>query len=202
MARRNQRPMDAILAAGIGVWVMLPALIPNSAAVLFGGGTPMDFGRSWRGKRIFGDGKTWRGFFGGAVFGILIGMVQLLLALSFPANVWWPDAPVNYGFGAMPEAAGVVVLLAIGGMLGDMGGAFLKRRMGYERGAAVFGLDQYDFVLGALLLNLIVFPDWFLNTFAYGLGIVSLLTVLIVVPLLHRLFNIIGYKAGLKKEPW
>ncbi|HTY46053.1 MAG TPA: CDP-archaeol synthase, partial [Methanomassiliicoccales archaeon] len=33
---------------------MLPALIPNSAAVLFGGGTPIDFGRVWHGKRVFG----------------------------------------------------------------------------------------------------------------------------------------------------
>ena len=42
----------------VGVWVFVPALLPNSAAVVFGGGTPVDFGRSWRGKRILGDGKT------------------------------------------------------------------------------------------------------------------------------------------------
>ena len=52
-------PVDAAL---VGVWLMLPALIPNSAAVLFGGGRPMDFGKSWRGKRLLGDGKTWKGF--------------------------------------------------------------------------------------------------------------------------------------------
>ncbi|MDD2936323.1 MAG: CDP-archaeol synthase, partial [Candidatus Methanomethylophilaceae archaeon] len=50
----------------VGLWVFLPAMLPNSAAVVFGGGTKMDFGKSWRGKRIFGDGKSWRGFFGGA----------------------------------------------------------------------------------------------------------------------------------------
>ncbi|HVO77277.1 MAG TPA: CDP-2,3-bis-(O-geranylgeranyl)-sn-glycerol synthase [Methanomassiliicoccales archaeon] len=194
--------MDALLAAGIGVWIMLPALIPNSMAVLTGGGTPVDFGKSWRGNRILGDGKTWRGFIGGAAFGAMVGMIQLLIAQVYPAEVWMPNAPTNYGFGPMPEAIGVVFLLAIGSLLGDMGGAFVKRRMGLARGQKVALLDMYDFVLGALLLTLIFFPDWFLHAFVYDLGWVSLLTVLIVVPLLHRLFNIIGYRTGLKKEPW
>ncbi|HQL60331.1 MAG TPA: CDP-archaeol synthase, partial [Methanoculleus sp.] len=44
---------------------MLPAYVPNSAAALFGGGTPIDSGRTFGdGRRIFGDGKTYRGFFG------------------------------------------------------------------------------------------------------------------------------------------
>ncbi|MGD1060638.1 MAG: CDP-2,3-bis-(O-geranylgeranyl)-sn-glycerol synthase [Methanomassiliicoccales archaeon] len=194
--------MDALLAAGIGMWIMLPALIPNSAAVLTGGGTPVDFGRSWRGNRILGDGKTWRGFFGGAVFGVLVGMIQLLVAQIYPAEVWFPSAPTNYGFGPMPGAIGVVIALSVGALLGDMAGAFIKRRMGYARGHRVPLLDIYDFVLGALILTLMFFPDWFLHAFVYDLGLVSLITVLIAVPLIHRLFNIIGYKAGLKKEPW
>ncbi len=194
--------MDALLAAGIGLWIMLPAMIPNSAAVLTGGGTPVDFGRSWRGSRILGDGKTWKGFLGGAAFGVLAGMVQLLVAQIYPAEIWWPSAPLNYGFGPMPAAIGVVVALAVGALLGDMAGAFIKRRMGYARGEKVALLDMYDFVLGALLLTLVLFPDWFLHAFVYDLGLVSLVTVMIAVPLIHRVFNIIGYKAGLKKEPW
>jgi CDP-2,3-bis-(O-geranylgeranyl)-sn-glycerol synthase len=194
--------MDALLAAGIGVWIMLPALIPNSLAVITGGGMPVDFGKTWRGNRILGDGKTWRGFAGGAAFGAIIGMIQLLVAQIWPAEIWIPGAPVNYGFGPMPEAIGVVFLLAIGALLGDMGGAFIKRRMGLARGQKVILLDMYDFVFGALVLTLIFFPTWFFDAFVYDLGPVSLLTVLIVVPLLHRGFNIIGYKAGLKKEPW
>ncbi|MCK9308634.1 MAG: CDP-archaeol synthase, partial [Methanoculleus sp.] len=27
------------------LWIMIPAYVPNSAAALFGGGTPIDFGR-------------------------------------------------------------------------------------------------------------------------------------------------------------
>ncbi|HUU07508.1 MAG TPA: CDP-archaeol synthase, partial [Thermoplasmata archaeon] len=52
--------MSPFEAAFAGLWLMLPALIPNPAAVLVGGGTPMDLGRTWRGRRVLGDGKTWR----------------------------------------------------------------------------------------------------------------------------------------------
>ncbi len=45
----------------IAFWAMLPAYVPNNAAVLAGGGRPIDGGRTWDGKRVLGDGKTWRG---------------------------------------------------------------------------------------------------------------------------------------------
>ncbi|MBR2255593.1 MAG: CDP-archaeol synthase, partial [Candidatus Methanomethylophilaceae archaeon] len=69
--------MDVIGVLSIivaGVLLFVPAMVPNSAAVVLGGGTKMDFGRTWRGKRIFGDGKSWRGFFGGALSGIAMGL--------------------------------------------------------------------------------------------------------------------------------
>ena len=67
--------MDAVEILAImfvGLWLFLPAMLPNSAAVVFGKkwSTKIDFGRSWRGKRIFGDGKSWGGFFGGGLSGV------------------------------------------------------------------------------------------------------------------------------------
>ena len=35
-----------------------------------------------------------------------------------------------------------------------------------------------------------------------GASIIGLITLLIVVPILHRSVNIIGFKMGKKKEPW
>jgi CDP-2,3-bis-(O-geranylgeranyl)-sn-glycerol synthase len=194
--------MDLLLAAGIGLWVMLPALIPNSAAVLLGGGRPVDLGRSWKGKRILGDGKTWWGLLGGVIFGTFAGLLQILAALAYPADVWMPGAPVNYGFGLMPSAAFIAFLLALGAMLGDIGGAFIKRRRGMGRGEKAPLLDQLDFVVGAWVLVLVFFPNWFLETFIYDMGPVSLVAVLILVPVLHRLINIAGHRLGMKKEPW
>ena len=68
---------DILAIIGIGFWVYVPALLPNTFAPFVGGGTPVDFGKSWKGKRLLGDGKTWRGFIGGALIGgLLIGLAQ------------------------------------------------------------------------------------------------------------------------------
>ncbi|HDS59894.1 MAG TPA: CDP-archaeol synthase, partial [Thermoplasmatales archaeon] len=39
------------------VWLVLPAYLANASAVVLGGGTPIDFGKTWRDKRLLGDGK-------------------------------------------------------------------------------------------------------------------------------------------------
>lgn len=179
----------------IGLWVFLPAMLPNSAAVVFGGGTKVDFGKSWKGKRIFGDGKTWRGLFGGALSGIALGLVMLGISHSFdPGNHW--------GFGSFNQGLIIITTLAFGAVLGDLMGAFVKRRMGLERGERAPILDQYDFVLGSFLLTALFNPGWILGTYIAGWNILALLFLLFVMFGLHRAANIIGYKMGLKNEPW
>jgi CDP-2,3-bis-(O-geranylgeranyl)-sn-glycerol synthase len=185
-------PLEAALA---GVWLMLPALIPNSAAVLWGGGKPMDFGKSWKGKRILGDGKTWRGFFGGALTGVIIGLVQMGIADALGAQDVW-------GFGAWPWSLCTLLSLSFGSMLGDSAGSFVKRRLSIGRGDKAPILDQYNFVLGAVALVLVFRTDWLLDHFVRGNGIYGLVLFLIVVPVLHRGVNIIGYKMGKKDVPW
>lgn len=185
-------PLETALA---GVWLMLPALIPNSAAVLWGGGGPMDFGRSWKGRRILGDGKTWRGFFGGALTGTLFGVLQIALASSLGKEQTW-------GFGEWPDALAVVLVLSFGSMIGDSTGSFIKRRFDIGRGAKAPILDQYNFIVAAILLALLFFPNWFLDHYIRGDGILALLLLLVLVPLLHRSANIIGYKMGKKNVPW
>ncbi len=187
--------MSPIEAGLIGVWLMLPALIPNTAAVLWGGGLPMDFGRSWRGKRILGDGKTWRGFLGGALTGAAFGAFEILLA----QNSGTPD---SWGFGGWPESLATVFALAFGSMVGDSVGSFVKRRLDIGRGEKAPGLDQYNFVVGAVAFALILRPQWFLDHYVIGGGIFGLILLLIVVPILHRGVNIIGYKLGKKNVPW
>jgi CDP-2,3-bis-(O-geranylgeranyl)-sn-glycerol synthase len=186
---------EVLLLIFLGFWLMLPAFLPNSAAVLFGGGLPMDLGKSWRGRRLLGDGKTWRGFVGGVCAGTSIGLVQLYLAYPFDPKDYW-------GFGPVPEAILVVFVLALGSLLGDLVSAFIKRRLGLERGAKAPILDQYNFIAGAMLLSLAIVPDWFIGAFVEGEHIISLIAVLVITPILHRGVNIIGYKKGLKKVPW
>ena len=186
---------EVIVIMLAGLWLFLPAMLPNSAAVVFGGGTPVDFGRSWKGKRILGDGKTWRGFFGGGLAGIFFGLI--LIGISY---VFDPDE--LFGYGGIWKALGIITCLSFGSLLGDMLGSFIKRRLDINRGQKAPILDQFDFVIGAFLLTALVFPHWIYDTYIGGWHIAALIFVLIMTLILHRVMNIIGYKAGLKEVPW
>ena len=103
---------------------MLPAYLPNPIAALVGGGTPIDLGRNFSdGKRVFGDGKTFRGLIIGIFAGIGIGLAQI-----------WVSGV--YGWESLPEQTYMsITLLATGALLGDLCKSFFKRRLGKERGA-------------------------------------------------------------------
>lgn len=181
--------MDLFVVVVTALWAMLPAYVPNNAAVLFGGGRPIDGGKTMGGRRLLGDGKTWRGTAVGWLAGVLLGLG--LNAVREPVadavGVVLPTFPL-----------GALLALSLGAMLGDIGASFLKRRTGRDRGAPVPGLDQLDFVVGALAVTLLVAPGWFFETFTLPvLAVVALAT-----PLLHVLTNAIAYLLGLKDEPW
>ena len=101
------------------LWIMLPAYIPNPAAALLGGGTPIDFGKCAKdGRRIFGDGKTWRGLIGGIIVGIIFGGIQIWARWFFHLDF-------------LPELTWVTVIcLSVGALLGDLIKSYFKRRLG------------------------------------------------------------------------
>ena len=174
----------------VAVWAMLPAYIPNNAAVLAGGGRPIDGGRTLPdGTRPFGDGKTWRGTAVGTAAGV---------AVALALNLLEPAATDATGLGLPGFPVHAAAALALGAMLGDILASFLKRRTGRERGAAFPGIDQLDFVVVALGLTLLVATDWFLATFTLPV----LVVVVVITPLLHVSTNAGAYALGLKDEPW
>lgn len=169
----------------IAFWAMLPAYIPNNAAVLFGGGRPIDGGRTHNGRRLLGDGKTWRGTVAGTLSGV---------AVALALNALTPHVP-----GSIPAFPAVaVVALPAGAMGGDIAASLIKRRLGRNRGTAMPGLDQLDFVVGALLFTAIVTPSWFGDTFTLPV----LLVVVVLTPLLHVGLNVIAFRVGWKDEPY
>jgi CDP-2,3-bis-(O-geranylgeranyl)-sn-glycerol synthase len=169
------------------VWIMLPAYIPNPMAALLGGGTPVDFGRNYPdGRRIFGDGKTFRGLFLGVLAGIITGLLLIWLSGKF-ALIFLPQHTLTS-----------VSLLALGALLGDLGKSFLKRRMGKVRGEKWPVADQLDLVAGAFILMLLFDPGWL---FSY-LTVPILIIILVLTIILHRVVNIIGYVIGVKEVPW
>ena len=166
---------------------MLPAYIPNSVAAATGGGAPMDGGRNFTdGRRLFGEGKTWRGFIIGIAAGVLMGIVQIILQ----SLLGWYVLP--------PMTLLAVFLLATGALLGDLVKSFAKRRLGKESGTKWPIADQYDLVAGAFFLTALFDPRWFFSVMTLPIVIL----ILIITPLLHRVTNIIGYKTGVKKVPW
>jgi len=167
-------------------WLMLPAYLANPTAVVFGGGTPVDMGRNWYdGRRILGDGKTFRGLLGGTACGAAAGLIQMQVT------------SLHY-LGTFTVLS--VFMLSFGALLGDMIKSFFKRRLGYERGAEFPLVDQLDFVAGAWVMTYLFDPKWFSDNFLESPWI--MVTVVLFTPLLHRLTNIIGYYLKLKKEPW
>ena len=166
---------------------MLPAYLPNPVAALFGGGTPIDLGRNFSdGKRIFGDGKTFRGLIIGILAGIGIGLVQIQVVGAFG----WENLPEHTYMS--------ITLLATGALLGDLCKSFFKRRLGKERGAKWPVADMYDLVAGALLMVLIFDSAWL---FA-NMTLLIFILILILTPILHRAVNIIGYHFRVKEVPW
>lgn len=178
----------------LAFWLFIPAYVANPLAVVWGGGRPMDLGLKWQdGRRVLGDGKTWRGFVGGGVSAVAVG------ALQWPSSALWSEPLTLDALGAW---MGPVAALAFGALLGDVLGSFVKRRMGMEKGSRAPVLDQYDFVLGAFLVAAVLFPGWVVATYVQGEALWGLILILAVTPLLHRAVNIVGYRMGRKEVPW
>ena len=149
-----------------------PSYVANAAPLLLGGGRALDGGRNFfDGERILGAHKTVRGFFAGILGGSLIGLVETPV-----------DSRLLLG--------GVVI--GLGTVLGDLLGAFLKRRAGIKPGSPLPIVDQLDFVFGGLLLGQLVFP----------LSWISILIVVLVTPPIHLGTNYGAFLLGIKRTRW
>src|SRR6185312_2869782 len=121
-----------------GLWFFLPAgianMMPVFAAKIFPKwNQPLDFGKSFGKKRIFGDHKTVRGIVVGILSGILIAILQYILynnttlVGSFVSFDYMQGNPIVFGF-----------LLSFGALLGDSIKSFFKRRVGVASGKTWF----------------------------------------------------------------
>lgn len=179
----------------LSIWLMLPAYIPNNAAALFGGGTPIDMGKKFRdGKRVLGDGKTYRGLILGSLCGVAVGALEIVLAPYIAPHLAAYVEPDLF----MRASLVALITMPVGALLGDIVKSFFKRRMGFDRGAMLPIADQLDFVAGAWALTLLFDWSWFFSNFTLAV----VLTVIIITPVLHLATNIIGFKIGKKDVPW
>jgi CDP-2,3-bis-(O-geranylgeranyl)-sn-glycerol synthase len=175
--------MDILFIIAQAFWLIAPAYAANAFPPLVRGRRPLDFGKSLRMNRILGDGKTFEGTIVGIVFGTFIGILQIIFQSNYP---------IPAEIGLVTLTIPIVLLLSAGAIVGDIVGAFIKRRLGMPRGALAPLLDQWDFlVVSLLLVSLLVV-----------LSIDIIIFLLIITPIVHWVANLIGYTVKVKKTPW
>ena len=199
-----------------------PAYLANTGAMLFGKWMPdkvgfsnhkIDSGRVHSdGNRILGDGKSWEGLFGGAVFSALLMMLAHFCwkgnsaesARPFIDPLVLADSTDWFWLGNEWIAAFILgFTLGFACMLGDMAGSFVKRRQGHKREGEVSSkaplLDTLPFAIFIFIAAVLLFRDQVLMHEDFTS---SIFTIIIFTPIIHRSFNMLGYKLGLKSVPY
>lgn len=169
------------------LYFILPAYFSNGAGLVFGGGAPVDFGKTdKKGVRWIGNGVTWRGLVSGTLIGILTGIIQGYFAPYILTNFGqYITTPIITN---IPEGILIGFLLGFGALLGDAIGSFLKRRIGISRGKPAPILDQLDFLIFALILV----------SFVVKLSLEFVIISIVLTLIIHLMANTIAYLLGLK----
>ena len=183
--------MSMILFA---LWFFLPAGLANSAPLLANRipwlrnfKTPLDFGRHWRGKRLLGNNKTWRGLLFGIAIGIATAWLQQILFNNF---AWAQTISQDVDYSSINVIA-LGGLLGAGALLGDALESFFKRRISIDPGESWFPLDQADYIVGGLLASSLV----------VSLTLQQYIIVFVIWFCLHLLSVYTGYILGVRERP-
>jgi hypothetical protein len=152
---------------------------------------PLDFGRAFKGKRIFGDHKAWRGLTINVLFCVVGVSIQAWLQRSSLIPAWLPL--LDY-----PEKGWLLgLLIGVGMTAGELPNSFLKRRMGISPGrrgqnlwaVIFFVFDQIDLAFGIwVFVFWLIKPPLILILWSIGLAFV-----------LHLVVSTVGYVLGMRK---
>jgi len=169
-------------------YFMLPAYFANMAPVIVKKinflKIPIDFGKTFGGKPLFGKNKTFRGLFFGTLFSIVIVYFQFVF---YQNGIFVNLSFVNYSNWLL-----IGFLFGFGTIIGDLIESFAKRRLGYNPGKPFIPFDQLDFVLGALIF---VYP-------VVQIGLSKIFLILLLSFFLHIFINHLAFYTGARKEKW
>jgi len=178
----------------LALWFFLPAGIANMMPIFVAQipalkrfDAPIDLGHSYRGHRIFGSHKTWRGLAAGVFFGTLtLWLQQLAVGHAGWLQTWTHQ--VDYS--QLPTLI-VGPLFAIGALGGDAIESFFKRQRGIAPGHGWFPFDQTDYIIGGAIATA-SFVSLSLRQYAW---------LLILWLAVHLISSAIGYLMGVKERP-
>ena len=157
---------------------------------------PLDFNKKIKGKRIFGDNKTWKGLIGYIFFNILF---MVLVGIIYKAcnieklNFFY----INYNNTLLFNIL-VGALLGLFYALFELPNSFMKRRLDIKPGKTIKGpkkyffifLDQADSVFGVALVVWMFYP----------IGLKVYLLYILVGAVTHLLINMLLYALHLRKN--
>ncbi|MGM5482944.1 MAG: CDP-archaeol synthase [Nanobdellota archaeon] len=182
---------DLAILFGTSVYYTLPGLVANMLPILVKKrlkslDISIDFGHYFRGRRIFGNHKTIRGFVVATFGGAIIGLCQYFVKdIGFIQKISYIDYTLT-------SALIVGATFGFAALTGDAAESFLKRQLKIKPGDAFIPFDQIDYILGIGLFSLILTPlkiDMFIMLLAAG-GFLSLLTTKI------------GFILKVRKDKW
>jgi len=133
------------------LWFFAPAAVANMSPI-FANNIPklqkfdktLDMGKKYRGKRIFGEHKTFRGLLSGIVSGTVTIGLQIILFNSFSWAQSTAGTLVDY---TNPLILFLGAVLGLGALTGDAVKSFFKRQFNVAPGRGWFPFDQTDFII-------------------------------------------------------
>jgi CDP-2,3-bis-(O-geranylgeranyl)-sn-glycerol synthase len=174
-----------LVSAALSAVVLRYDLLPRFAK-------PIDGGAVLCGRRVLGDGKTWRG--------VIVAVVGSVVTVLFQKHIIGARAAA-LGIVDYAHADAVLLGTAIGGsaMLGELPNSFIKRRLGIGRGETAsrpalrvlfWVWDQVDLLTTA----------WPLLAFWVRPTTTLVVTSFILTLAIHPLVALIGYVVGARRS--
>lgn len=205
------------------LWLYLPGFLANTFAMMWGkwlpktgyGPWPIDGGRRMKdGNRILGDGKTWNGLIGGSLTSGLLCVLIVSLIGDVPTSTNIESSvfahPLTgyegtwFDVGSVGMSAFILgSFLGFACLIGDSTGSFIKRRRGLKREGDVSSkaplLDTLPFAIMVFLWGQLFLENSLLSDTEL---ILPMVVIVVITPILHRSFNLIGYYIGWKDVPY
>lgn len=146
----------------------------------------------FRGKRVFGDNKTWRGLILNLTLCTVGALIQARLQKNGCIPAWLSLVDYSrYGLS-------LGILIGLGITLGELPNSFLKRQMDIppgEKGKGMWGVffslfDQIDLTIGM----------WILSFSLIKPTLLLVLWSLLLTTIIHMAVSFVGYMLGMRES--
>lgn len=167
------------------IWFMLPAYVSIIVPVF---ARKINFLNKPINEKLFGKNKTYRGFFFGILFSIIVAYIQMKLYINYflirAISIIFYDRINIFLFG---------FIMGFFSLFGDLVKSYFKRRLRIKEGKEWIPFDNLDYVIGCMSFVLILFYKNFIN-----FDIVYFLGIVVISSLLHYFFVKLSYKLKIR----